>query len=217
MLLTRKGTATMSATYRPTNPAPQAVVDLPGQQPSTPRQGAPATNASRAFRYVAALLRISLGWVFLWAFIDKMFALGYSTGRDPGTGIVDTFGPDAWLHGGSPTLGFLKFGTAGPFAGFYQGFAGAAWADWLFMAGLLGIGLAVMLGIAMRLATAAGAVMLVLMWSAALPPSANPFMDDHLVYALALVALMLAGAGRTLGLGRAWERLGPVRDHGLLR
>lgn len=204
----------MSATYQP---SPHAVDGLAPQRASATEKEATAGVTGAAFRYVAAILRISLGWVFLWAFLDKAFALGYSTGRNPKTGAVDTFGPDAWIHGGSPTLGFLKFGTTGPFAGLYQGFAGATWADWLFMVGLLGIGLALTLGVAMRLATASGVVMLVLMWSAALPPTTNPFMDDHLVYALALVALMLAGAGRTLGLGRAWERLGAVRDHGFLR
>ena len=32
-------------------------------------------------------------------------------------------------------------------------------------------------------------------------------MDDHLVYAIVLVALAVFGAGRTWGLGRAWEKL----------
>jgi len=40
-----------------------------------------------------------------------------------------------------PTLGFLKFATKGPLADVYQSFAGAAWADWLFMVGLAGIGM----------------------------------------------------------------------------
>ncbi len=103
-------------------------------------------------------------------------------------------------------LGFLKFGTDGPLAGFYQSFAGAAWADWLFMIGLAAIGLSLMLGVGMRIAAAAGALMLVLMWSAALPPANNPFMDDHLVYALALVALASweqAGRGAWAGCGSA--------------
>jgi thiosulfate dehydrogenase (quinone) large subunit len=39
-------------------------------------------------------------------------------------------------------LGSLRFGPDGPLAGFYPGLAGAARADWLFMIGLLGIGLA---------------------------------------------------------------------------
>ena len=30
---------------------------------------------------VFALLRLAMGWTFLWAFLDKAFALGFSTGR----------------------------------------------------------------------------------------------------------------------------------------
>ena len=172
---------------------------------------------SRAFRYAAAVTRLSLGWIFLWAFLDKLFALGFATGRDAKTGVVDAFGPAAWIHEGSPTKGFLSFGTKGPFAGFYQSFAGDAWADWLFMLGLAGIGIALVLGIGMRIATVSGVVLLVMMWSAALWPDNNPFMDDHIVYALMLVTLLFAGAGRTLGLGRAWERLQLVQRHPVLK
>jgi thiosulfate dehydrogenase (quinone) large subunit len=175
------------------------------------------TVHGKAFQYVAAALRLSIGWVFLWAFLDKTFALGFATGRDPETGVVDRFGDAAWINGGSPTEGFLSFAARGPFKELYNSIAGAAWADWLFMLGLAGIGVALMLGIAMRIATAAGAAMLLLMWTAVLPPENNPFMDDHIVYALVLVALALVGAGRTLGLGRAWERLPIVAQHGFLR
>ncbi|MHB8187549.1 MAG: hypothetical protein ACYDDU_16040 [Dermatophilaceae bacterium] len=174
-------------------------------------------SPSQAFRYVAGVVRLSLGWVFLWAFLDKAFALGFNTGRNPKTGVVTRFGDAAWIHGGSPTLGFLKFGSEGPLSSFYQGFAGAAWANWLFMIGLLGIGLALMLGVAMRIATVSGVVMLVMMWSAVLPTSNNPFMDDHILYALTLVLLTLAGAGATLGLGQAWNRLGIVQRHSFLK
>ncbi|GAA2731178.1 DoxX family membrane protein [Pedococcus aerophilus] len=169
------------------------------------------------FGTALGLLRLSLGWVFLWAFLDKSFALGFATGRDAETGVVDRFGDAAWVNGGSPTKGFLSFGTDGPLKDFYGSMAGQAWADWLFMIGLLGIGVALMLGIGMRIATVAGAALLVMMWSAALPPANNPFMDDHIVYALALAVLLGAGAGHHLGLGSTWERLSVVRHHHWLR
>ena len=60
------------------------------------------------------------------------------------------------------------------------GASSGQWADWLFMIGplsLLGIGLALVLGFTMRIAASAGVAMLVLMWSAVLPPANNPFMD----------------------------------------
>lgn len=177
----------------------------------------PSPTETVRFRTAAALLRIALGWIFLWAFLDKTFALGFNTGRDPKTGAVTLFGGAAWINGGSPTLGFLKNGTKGPLADFYRSFAGAPWADWLFMLGLLGIGVALTLGVAMRLATVSGLALMVLMWSAVLPTPNNPFLDDHLIYAISLVLLLLAGAGKTLGLGRAYERLGIVNRHPILR
>ncbi|WP_030172158.1 DoxX family membrane protein [Spirillospora albida] len=162
----------------------------------TPR---PLTE-SPAARYLWAAARLALGWVFLWAFLDKMFGLGRATPA-----------AKAWLDGGSPTEGFLAHGTKGPLADFYQGMAGAAWADWLFMIGLAGIGAALILGIGMRIAAAGGALLLVMMWSAALLPENNPFMDDHLIYALLIVGLALVSAGDTLGLGRWWSNLALVK------
>ena len=155
---------------------------------------------------LAGLTRLSLGWVFLWAFLDKTFGLGFATERK-----------DAWLEGGSPTFGFLSFGAAGPFKGIYNDIAGQGWADWLFMIGLAGIGIALILGIAMNLAALSGATMMVLMWTAVLPPENNPFMDDHLIYGAVLVLLALLGAGRYLGLGAYWERLPLVKKARILR
>jgi thiosulfate dehydrogenase [quinone] large subunit len=175
------------------------------------------TPRHTAYRYTLALTRLGLGWVFLWAFLDKLFALGFATGRDAETGVVDRFGDAAWINGGSPTEGFLKFGADGPFKGFYNGIAGDAWTNWLFMGGLLAIGLALTLGVAMRIAAGAGALMLVMMWSAVLPPENNPFMDDHLIYALVLVVLALTAAGKTLGLGRVWERIPLIAKHESLK
>ena len=158
--------------------------------------GTVETTPSKATRYTLAGLRIALGWVFLWEFIDKVFGFGLAT---PEKG--------AWINGGSPTSGFLGKAVAGPFEGVYHSIAGAAWADWLFMLGLVAIGTALILGIGMRAAAAAGSVLLVLMWTAVLPPENNPFIDDHLVYAGVLVLLALTAAGDTLGLGKAWGRL----------
>ena len=66
------------------------------------------------------LLRIAMGWIFLWAFLDKCFGLGFATGRDPETGAIDFGSADAWINGGSPTEGFLSFGlhTKEPFTSF---------------------------------------------------------------------------------------------------
>jgi thiosulfate dehydrogenase [quinone] large subunit len=167
-------------------------------------------------RHAWAFARISVGFVFLWAFFDKLLALGYATGADRETGAIDRFGDAAWINGGSPTMGFLS-GVTGPFKGLFEPMAGAAWADWLFMTGLLAIGVALMLGIGMRIAAASGALLLVFMWMASLPLDNNPFMDDHLVYAMVLIGLAAVHAGDTLGAGRMWSRTEIVRRHPVLR
>jgi thiosulfate dehydrogenase [quinone] large subunit len=171
------------------------------------------SNTHQARKYALGALRIIIGWTFLWAFVDKLFALGYATGRDPETGAVDRFGDAAWIHGGSPTLGFLSFGADGPFADFYHSIAGDTWADWAFMLGLLAIGVSLTFGVFMRLGTAAGVVMYLLMWTVALPPANNPITDDHLIGAAAVLVLGLFAAGRYLGLGRSWESIPVIRRY----
>lgn len=164
-----------------------------------------ATSATTA--YVFAGLRLLMGFIFLWTFLDDIFGLGYPTQSGHG-----------WFEGGSPTKGFLSSVAAGPMESTLHEWAGAAWADWLFVLGMLGIGLALAAGIALRLTAVAGTVMLALMWIAEWPPamhlsngapsmSANPFADYHVVYAVVLIALAVAGAGGTWGLGQAWARL----------
>jgi thiosulfate dehydrogenase (quinone) large subunit len=182
-----------------TNPNPATSHRSTADTPAAARTvtGVPAeTTAQKATRYVLAGLRLALGWVFLWAFLDKLFGLGHETPS-----------ANAWINGGSPTNGFLGKAVSGPFESFYHSFAGAAWADALFMIGLAGIGIALIAGVGMRIAAAAGSLMLVLMWTAVLPPENNPFMDDHLIYAGVLVLLALTAAGNTLGLGGYWSRL----------
>lgn len=174
---------------------PDDLGDLLDESASRTQQG---LWADRVF----ALTRLFIGWTFLWAFLDKTFGLGFAT-EDA----------DAWVNGGSPTNGFLSFATKGPLDGFYQSFAGDAWADWLFMIGLAGIGVALILGIGMRIAAASGALLLVLMWSAALAPDNNPFMDDHLIEAAVLVGLALIGAGDTWGFGKVWKKLPLVKRY----
>nr|WP_144119361.1 DoxX family protein [Catellatospora sichuanensis] len=179
-------------------PAPAAKHALPTVPPAP-------LEPSAAARYLLAGIRIALGWIFLWAFLDKLFGWGSAT--PPAKSV---------LNGGSPTEGFLS-SAKGPFSGFFQSIAGGLVTDLLFMAALLAIGGALILGIGMRLAAAAGAVLTVLMWAAVLPPTNNPFLDEHLVYAAILIVLALLGAGDTLGLGKGWAATSLVRRAGWLR
>ena len=166
-----------------------------------------------------AVLRIGFGLTFLWAFFDKLLALGYHTGVNDQTGAVDRFGDAAWIHGGSPTFGFLSFGVPAdnPMHGFFTGMAGDAWADWLFMAGLLGIGLALTSGVGIRLAAISGGILYAMMWLASLPLDNNPVIDDHLIGAVALTVFALTLAGDTWGLGKTWAKTNLVRRLPILR
>jgi thiosulfate dehydrogenase [quinone] large subunit len=148
-------------------------------------------TVTRPVDYVWALARIAIGWIFLWAFLDKTFGWGFATPAK-----------NAWLSGGSPTTGFLKGTGENALGGFFSGLAGQGWVDWLFMLGLLGIGAALVLGVGTRVAAVTGTVLLVFMWAAELPLATNPFVDEHLIYAVVLIGLALAGAGNTLGLGK---------------
>ena len=172
-----------------------------------------ATTAIGMREAAIAALRIGTGFAFLWAFLDKTFGLHYSTPS-----------AKAWIHGGSPTKGFLASVNVGPWQSMYHAWAGKQWADWLFMLALLGIGLALVLGIALRFAAIAGVALVALMWFAVFPPaqhtatgaatgSNNPFVDDHVMLALALTAVALFGTESRLGLGEMWAKLPFVRQH----
>jgi len=193
--------------------------------PSTERAlYAPAVPSTEAGEVrggrIWGVLRLAMGWVFLWAFVDKLLALGFATGRNPETGVVDRFGDAAWIYGGSPTDGFLKFGlhTKAPFTDMYEGLVGSMLIEWVYMLSMAAIGIALLLGIATRLAAGAGIVWMVLFYTAAaIWPENNPFLDDHIVYAIVLAGIGFVGAGRYFGLGRRWEELGFVQKHPIFR
>jgi thiosulfate dehydrogenase [quinone] large subunit len=187
----------------------QSANRIPVQQApngATPRP-APAFALPTVAGRLVAVVRIGLGLIFAWAFVDKVFGLGYATASK-----------SAWINGGSPTKGFLSRVAVGPLEGTFHAIAGAAWADWLFMLGLLGIGIALVFGIGLRIAAVSGTLMMLGMWAAEWPlakvtsagepsMSTNPIVDYHIIYALALIALALTYAGHTWGLGKLWARL----------
>jgi thiosulfate dehydrogenase [quinone] large subunit len=181
-------------------------MQIPAQRAAETASSHGAVMTTHAAKFFA-VLRVAVGFVFLWAFLDKTFGLGYATTS-----------AKAWINGGSPTKGFLSGVAAGPLESTFHSWAGDAWADWLFMVGLLGIGLALILGVALRAAAVSGTLMMLLMWLAEWPPakftsagaataSTNPIIDYHIVYALALIAVAVTYAGNTWGLGRLWAKL----------
>jgi thiosulfate dehydrogenase (quinone) large subunit len=125
-------------------------------------------------------LRFVMAFIFLWAFLDKTFGLGFATKPEA-----------AWIQGGSPTTGFLTFGTDGPFAEIFKSLANNALVDWMFMLGLLFVGLTLLLNRYLTWGAIAGGVMMLLMWLATFQPENNPLVDDHIVYILVLALLAL--------------------------
>ncbi len=156
--------------------------------------------------HILGLSRITLGFVFLWPFFDKLFGLGFSTCRDAKTSEVTTMCSKAWIHGGSPTTGFLKFAAKGPFKGFYNGLAGNHLVDVVFMVALLLIGVALIAGIATKLATIGGSLLLFMMWTAALLPENNPILDEHIVYILVLMLVLHGNDNQKFGLKDWWAK-----------
>jgi thiosulfate dehydrogenase [quinone] large subunit len=190
------------------------------QAPAARRSPDPRSRAMLARPVWAVVglvgLRLALGFEFLWAFLDKTFGLGYST-------------PSArsWINGGSPTKGCLSSANVGPFQGIFRWLAGAPVVDWLFMTGLLGVGLAFILGVVIRPAAVSGALMLALMWLAVWVPakvaggqpsgSTNPIVDEHIV---GIFGFIVVGGLATWGagyLGRRWGALRFVRSHSWMR
>lgn len=173
----------------------------------------PSTEITSSAAKALAVLRIAIGFVFLWAFLDKMFGLHYATPS-----------AKAWINGGSPTDGFLSGVAVGPLQSTFHSMAGTWWADGLFMLGLLGVGVALMAGIVVRIGAVSGVLLVAGMWLATYPlaqfdatgaatRSTNPFIDDHVLEALILIVVALACAGTTWGLGRMWVRIPFVNRH----
>jgi len=136
--------------------------------------------------YAWSIMRIGLGYIFLWAFLDKLFGLKVATCQGLSYGCKQ-----AWIHGGSPTAGFLGHATSGPFANFYHHLAGNALVDWAFMLGLAFIGIGLFFGTWVKSAAVAGMAMLALMWSSLLWPANTPGVDEHIIYILILFGLLV--------------------------
>jgi thiosulfate dehydrogenase (quinone) large subunit len=168
------------------------------------RRAAQAAAAARAVgvsetggafgQAVWAIVRLLLGFLFLWAFLDRLFGFGQPTD-----------GSAAWREGGSPTTGYLRSVT-GPVAGIAHDLAGQSWVDWVFMIGIAAIGVALIFGVCVRIAAIAGALIMVALWLTSLPIGDNPFANQYLIYALVLVGLAATGVGLRYSLAPWWRR-----------
>ena len=142
------------------------------------------------------LLRLLMGWIFLWAGFDKAI-------------------------NGFTAEGFLLHATSGPLKDWFTSLGGDATTlsviDPLVTYGQILMGTAIALGIAMRLALFFAAVQMFLFYIAQFPPEHDLFVDYYIVYIVVYLMLGALGAGRIMGLDRYIERLPWVRTRPRLR
>jgi thiosulfate dehydrogenase (quinone) large subunit len=126
------------------------------------------------------LLRVVLGWMFFYA--------GYSHLIDP------KFSAAGYLAGAKTFVGFYHYlASPGmlPIVNFIN--------EW----GLTLLGVSLILGLAVRLSAKLGALLMILYWLPLdiLHPDAHSLIvDDHIIYAAALLVLSSLSAGRIWGL-----------------
>jgi thiosulfate dehydrogenase [quinone] large subunit len=141
------------------------------------------------------LLRLTMGWIFLWSGIDK---------------LVTDFSAS----------GFLVNGTQGPLGDWFQSLgtnqAALDVINPLVIWGQVLIGVTLVLGLFTRAGLFWAAAMMMMFYLAVFPPANNPFMDEHLVYIVIFGLLGALGAGRILGVDAWIERIPWVKRNRLV-
>jgi thiosulfate dehydrogenase [quinone] large subunit len=173
------------------------------------------TTVSRWAADVAAVLRIGLGLLYLWAFVAGAFGIEYANSTTSATGVTSYgwhFAYDShagWITSGfktSPTAGFVST-LHGPLAFIPQKLP-TGLDDFLWIFALAGLGIGLTLGIFMYLAGWGGFALNVLLWFSLFPPVNNPVIDgEHMAFGVGILLLMLLHAGNRWGLGRWWCRI----------
>lgn len=154
--------------------------------------------------YLLAVLRIAIGWMMLWPFFDKLLGLGFQTA--PGSGVVD---------GGSPSS-FVVYVASGIFKDLFTSLAGNSIIDLIFMAGLLIIGITLILGFAAKLTSIAMTAFLILMYMLVVPPTDNPVIDYHITWILAIWAIYFLGGYERLSIYSRWKEFSLVKRFPIL-
>jgi len=195
----------------------------PGLPPKTVKldRGGRVT-VPRPAAIAATLLRLTLALVYLWGFINQAFGVSYTNSATNSAGQAVSYGWHfsynsslGWITSGfthSPTAAFIG-NTHGPLAFVLKNLpTGLDDVGWMFALGGLGVALA--LGICMRVAGWGGFLLNMLLWLSLFPPGGNPIVDGmHTTYAFALLLLGFLHAGNYFGLGRWWEAHTPSLIH----
>ena len=212
--------------------AESAVQEVPaGGSPSVAMDAAGAIRIPRGGARTAALLRIGLGLMYLWAFIAQGFGVGYTNVKETQTsppsdaaapapvtyGWNFSYDADAgWITSGfqtSPSEAYLTKNTHGPVGALLKDLpTGLCDLGWIFALG--GLGIALTFGLFSRIAGWGGFALNLIIWFAAFPPSTNPVIDgEHMAFAFSILLVMYLRAGNRFGLGRWWSAHTPVWLH----
>jgi thiosulfate dehydrogenase [quinone] large subunit len=152
----------------------------------------PETLAQSVMAPFTLLLRLTMGWIFIYAGIDK---------------VVTNFNAS----------GYLLHGTSGPLTFWFHSLGSNQAAldviNPLVIWGEILIGATLVLGIFTRGGLFWGSVILMMFYLSQWPPANNPFMGYHLVYILILGLLGALGAGRIIGLDAWVERIPWIKRH----
>ena len=155
-----------------------------------------AVNVHKVLVPFTLLLRLLMGWIFLWAGFDKAI-------------------------NGFTAAGFLQNATSGPFQEQFAAWGADSTAlaviDPLVTYGQILMGLAIFAGAATRSALFFAGIMMGLFYIAQFPPEHDPLVDYYIVYIAVYLMLGSLGAGRILGLDAFIERLHWVRGRAWIR
>ncbi|HEY9523006.1 MAG TPA: hypothetical protein VIR33_07190, partial [Thermopolyspora sp.] len=126
-----------------------------GRRRATPPRGrawervrGPAQEQTPSTRFVWALTRVVLGFVFIWAFLRDI--TGFASPAPPAR---------SFLIGGGPVRDYM-LSAHGALAGFFHALAGPTYTQTIFRATLALIGATLILGLGMRLAAIVGTILL---------------------------------------------------------
>lgn len=162
-------------------------------------------DKTESVNIVKGASRFIMGWIFFWPFLDKMFGLGHET--PAGMGLIDGFSPTS----------FVTQIADGWFKDFFISIGGNPVTDFLFMAGLLLIGLTMIVGITSKITTISGCAFCFVLYLAEFPPKTALILDYHLVFILFMIVLYLFGTYETYSLMKWWKKMPIVRDYAVLQ
>lgn len=144
-------------------------------------------NLDTKYKNSLVVLRLLMGILMLWSGMQKLLE-GFSA------------------------AGYLLNATSGPFADLFQALAGSPVVDFLVVFGELGIGIALIFGVATRLGAVSGAIMMLFFYLSSLPPEHGPI-NEHIIYITVFLVLGLFGVGRYLGIDRILEKYSFVQKN----